>query len=147
MAVRHFDVGHFTNPDTTYYGAPQQLNAGNDIIGHPHFVIEKLSSASSTDVSDPSQFVFFMGVNTAADDEGNVSVNVTNGLPTGTYKLSSINSSANHAPVVVAVAQHGTLDDQIYVRVGLYSATYFGSTFLGLQFFVTSNGKRPKKFV
>jgi len=147
MAVRHFDVGHFTNPDTTYYGAPQQLNAGNDIIGHPHFVIEKINSVSSTDLPDPSKFVFFMGVNTAADDQGNVSVNMTNGLPAGTYKLSSINSSANHAPVLVAVAQHGALDDQIYVRFSLYTAPYFDSTFLGLQFFVTSNGKRPKKYV
>jgi len=147
MAVRHLDTGHFTNPDTTYYAAPQQLNAGNDIIGHPHFVIEQLSSVSSTDLPDPSKFVFFMGVNAAADSDGNVSVNVTNGLPAGTYKLSSINSSANHAPVLVAVAQHGALDDQVYVRVSLYITTYFGSIFLGLQFFVTSNGKRPKKFV
>jgi len=124
MAIRHLEAGHFTNPNTTYYGAPQRLNSGNDIIGHPHFVIEKLSSVSSTDLPDPSKFVFFMGVNTAADREGNVSVNMTNGLPAGTYKLSSINSSANHAPVVVAVAQHGALDDQIYVRVSqaLYTA-------------------------
>jgi hypothetical protein len=132
MAIRHLDTGHFTNPDTTYYGAPQQLNSENDIIGHPHFVIEKLSSVWSTDPSDPSQFAFFIGVDAAADDEGNVSVNVTNGLPAGVYKLSSINSSANHGPVLVAVAQHGTLDDQIYVRVSLYAPTYVDSTFLGL---------------
>jgi hypothetical protein len=132
MAIRHLDAGHFTNPDAAYYGAPQQLNSENDIIGHPHFVIEKLSSVTSTDPSDPSQFAFFIGVDTAADDEGNVSVNVTNGLPAGVYKLSSINSSANHAPVLVAVAQRGTLDDQIYVRVSLYTPTYFDSTFLGL---------------
>ncbi|KAF8499020.1 hypothetical protein F5888DRAFT_1802437 [Russula emetica] len=147
MAVSNLDVGHFTNPDTTYYGAPQQLNSGNDIMGHTHFVIEKLSSVSSTDMPDPSNFVYFTAVSTAADDEGNVSVNMTNGLPAGTYKLSSINTSANHAPVLVAVAQHGALDDQVYVRVSLYAATYFDTTFLGLQFFVTKNGKRPKKFV
>jgi hypothetical protein len=147
MAIRHLDTGHFTNPDSTYYAAPQQLNAVYDIIGHPHFVIEEVSSVASTDLSDPSKFVFFMGVSTAADNEGNVSVNVTNGLPAGTYKLSSINSSANHAPVVVAVAQHGALDDQIYVRASLYTATFFDSTFLGSQFFVTKNGKRPKKYV
>jgi hypothetical protein len=91
--------------------------------------------------------VYFKGVDTAADSDGNVSVNMTNGLPAGTYKLSSINSSANHAPVLVAVAQHGSLDDQVYVRVSIYAATYFDSIFLGLQFFVTGNGKRPKKFV
>jgi hypothetical protein len=147
MAIRHLEAGHFTNPDTTFYGAPQRLNAGNDILGHPHFVIENLSSVTSTDPSDPSKFVFFKGVDTAADSDGNVSVNVTGGLPVGEYKLSSINSAANHQPVLVGVAQHGTLDDQIYVRVGLYRATYFDSTFLGLQIFVTKNGKRPKKFV
>lgn len=73
-----------------------------------------------------------MGVNTVADDEGNVSINVTKGLPRGVYKLSSINTSANHAPIVVAIAQHGTLDDQIYVRASLYTATCFDSIFLGL---------------
>jgi hypothetical protein len=119
MAIKHLEAGQFTNPDTTYYGAPQQLNAGNDIIGHTHFVIEPLSSITSTDPSDPTNFAFFVGVNTAADDQGNVAVNVTNGLPAGVYKLSSINTSANHAPVLVAVAQHGSLDDQVYVGVCL----------------------------
>lgn len=128
MAIRHLEVGHFTNPDTNFYGAPQRLNSDNDIIGHAHFVIEEVSAVASTNPSDPSKFVFFMGANAAADPEGNVSLNVTNGLPAGTYKLSSINTSANHAPVAVAVAQHGALNDQIY-------------------FFVTSNGKRPKKYV
>ena len=61
-----------------------------------------------------------MGVNTPADDQGNVSVNVTGGLPAGVYKLSSINTSANHVPVLVAIAQHGSMDDQIYVGVSLF---------------------------
>jgi hypothetical protein len=128
MAIRHLEAGHFTNPDSNFYAAPQRLNAGDDILGHPHFVIESLSSVTSTDPSDPSTFAFFKGVDTAADSNGNVSVNVTGGLPAGVYKLSSINTSANHAPVLVAIAQHGTLDDQVYI-------------------FVTKNGKRPKKFV
>ena len=147
MAIKHLEAGHFTNPDSTFYAAPQRLNAGNDILGHPHFVIESLSSVTSTEPSDPSTFAFFKGVDTTVDSDGNVSVNVTGGLPAGVYKLSSINSSANHAPVLVAVAQHGTLDDQVYVGVSLDNATYFDSTFLGLQIFVTKNGKRPKKFV
>jgi len=124
MAIRHLEAGHFTNPDSTYYAAPQRLNSQNDIIGHSHFVIERLDSITSTVPPDPSNFAFFTGVNTAADRDGNVSVNVTNGLPAGVYKLSSINTSANHAPVLVAVAQHGHLDDQVY-------------------FFVTADGKRP----
>jgi hypothetical protein len=74
MAIRHLEGGHFTKP------APQRLNSENDIIGLTHFVIENLSSVTSTDPSDPSNFAFFATVNTAAADEGNVSVNVTNGL-------------------------------------------------------------------
>ena len=120
MAIRHIQTGHFTNPDSTYYSAPQQLNSDNDIVGHTHVVIERLSSITSTAPSDPSTFVFFAGINTAADGQGNLSVNVTGGLPAGIYKLSSINSSANHAPVLVAVAQHGSLDDQVYVGARLF---------------------------
>ena len=119
MAIRHLQAGHFTNPDSTYYSAPQQLNSDNDIVGHTHVVIERLNSITSTVPSDPSTFVFFAGINTPADGQGNLSVNVTGGLPAGIYKLSSINSSANHAPVLVAVAQHGSLDDQVYVGVTL----------------------------
>jgi hypothetical protein len=120
MAIKHLDAGHFVNPDTNYFAAPQQLNAQNDIIGHSHFVIEQLSSIDSTTVSDPTTFAFFKGVNTPADENGEVAVNVTGGLPEGVYKLSSINSSANHAPVAVAVAQHGCLDDHVYVGVNHY---------------------------
>lgn len=128
LAISHLEAGHFTNPETTYYGAPQRLNPGGDIYGHIHFVIEKLSSIASTQPSDPTKFVFFKGADTGADREGNVSVNMTGGLPEGVYKLSSISTSANHVPVLVSVAQHGALDDQVY-------------------FFVTSKGKRPKKIV
>jgi hypothetical protein len=148
MAIRHLETGQFTNPDTTYYSAPQQLNSGNDIFGHSHFVIEQLSSITSTDPSDPTSFAFFVGVNSAADDQGNVAVNVTDGLPEGVYKLSSINTSANHVPVLVAVAQHGSLDDQIYV--GSQSVTprlVLTELSLLVQFFVTPDGKRPEKFL
>lgn len=115
LSVKHLETGHFVNPDLNYLGAPQQLNSRNDIIGHTHFVIEELPSITSTAVSDPTTFAFFKGVNAVADAEGRVAVNVTDGLPEGTYKLSSINTSSNHSPVVVAVAQHGCLDDQVYV--------------------------------
>jgi hypothetical protein len=117
MAINHLDTGHFANPDSNYFAAPQQLNCDNDIIGHTHFVIEQLDCATSTTVSDPSKFVFFQGVNTPADAQGNLAISVTDGLPPGVYKLSSNHASANHAPPVVAVAQRGTMEDQIYVSV------------------------------
>jgi hypothetical protein len=95
--------------------APQQLNDQKDIKGHTHVVIEQLSSINSTTVSDPTQFAFVKGVNTPADQKGQLSVNVADGLPAGVYKLSSIMTSANHAPVNVPVAQHGAMDDQVDV--------------------------------
>jgi hypothetical protein len=127
MGINHLETGHFVNPDLNYFAAPQQLNGQNDIIGHTHFVIEKLTSITSTTVPDPTKFAFFKGVNTVADVKGRVAVNVTGGLPEGVFKLSSINSSGNHVPVLVAVAQHGSLDDQVYVSGNgiLYAFIYF----------------------
>ncbi|KAI0027611.1 hypothetical protein K488DRAFT_60984, partial [Vararia minispora EC-137] len=114
MAIQNLDAGHFTNAQATYYAAPQQLNSNNVIVGHTHFVMQAISSLTSTAVLDPRTFAFFQGVNTAAVN-GVVSVNVAAGLPAGVYKLSSINSAANHQPVLAPVAQHGSLDDAIYV--------------------------------
>ncbi len=62
-------------------------------------------------------FAFFKGVNKAAQG-GILTETVAGGLPDGNYKLSSINSAANHQPVLVAVAQHGSLDDAVYFTVG-----------------------------
>lgn len=117
MAVKHLATGFFTNPDSSYYSAPQQLNSANDTIGHSHFVIEELSSIVSTEPLDPTTFAFFAAANTAADVQGNVFTSVTGGLPPGVYKLTCINTSANHVPVLVAVAQHGSLNDAVYVSV------------------------------
>jgi hypothetical protein len=68
---------------------------------------------------DPQKFAFFKGVNTPADKDGTVSVQVTNGLPAGVYRLASMNTAENHQPAVVAVAQHGSLDDIVYVSRSL----------------------------
>ncbi|EGN94713.1 hypothetical protein SERLA73DRAFT_162820 [Serpula lacrymans var. lacrymans S7.3] len=122
MAVNNLDTGFFTNADEDYFSAPQQLNSQGLIQGHTHFVIENLSSLTQVTPNDPTQFAFFKGVNTAAQN-GIVNVTVTGGLPAGSYKLSSINSAMNHQPVLVAVAQHGSLDDAIY-----FSATESGAT-------------------
>ncbi|KAH9964604.1 hypothetical protein BC827DRAFT_945779 [Russula dissimulans] len=120
MALKHLDAGHFTNADTNYFAAPQQLNAQGDIIGHTHFVIEELDAFNTTTPSDPTKFAFFKGVNTPADANGVVSANVTGGLPQGKYRLSSINTSQNHAPVLVSIAQRGSQDDQSYVGIDRY---------------------------
>lgn len=39
------------------------------------------------------------------------------GLAEGAYRLCSINTAANHQPAIVPVAQHGSLDDCVYVSL------------------------------
>ena len=46
-----------------------------------------------------------------------LTADVTNGLNPGTYRLCSINTAANHQPVLVPVAQHGSMDDCVYVSL------------------------------
>lgn len=116
LAVRNLATGNFVNAAANYFSAPQTVNSSGNIIGHSHVVIEKINGLSDTSVTDPSRFAFFKGLNEKAQD-GVLSVEVIDGLPVGAYRIASINSAANHQPVLVAVAQHGALDDMVYVRV------------------------------
>ncbi|KAI5118476.1 hypothetical protein M0805_003737 [Coniferiporia weirii] len=116
MAINNIETGNFVNADSNYYSAPQQVNSAGDIIGHSHVVIEQIDSLGSTTLSDPTKFAFFKGINGAAVN-GVVTADVTDGLPAGIYRMASINAAANHQPVLVAVAQHGSLDDMVYFTV------------------------------
>ena len=93
------------------------MNAQGQIIGHSHVVVEQLSAIDQTTPTDPTKFAFFKGLNSPAAN-GVLSADVTAGLPAGVYKLSSINTAANHQPALVPIAQHGSLDDAVYFTVG-----------------------------
>jgi hypothetical protein len=110
--IKNMVTGQFTNAQSNYYGAPQQLQ-GKNVVGHSHLTVQKLSSIDSTDLLDTTLFAFFKGINTAAVN-GVLTVDVTDGLPPGVYRFCTMNTTANHTPVTVAVAQHGALDDCIY---------------------------------
>ncbi|KAM5531490.1 hypothetical protein V8D89_014815 [Ganoderma adspersum] len=112
MAVQHLETGWFVNPDENYFGAPQQITAQGDILGHSHIVVEALPALDSTALTDPSKFVFFKGLNARAE-QGVLTAEVAGGLPKGAYRLASINTAANHQPLLVATAQRGALDDMI----------------------------------
>ncbi|KAJ7629337.1 hypothetical protein B0H17DRAFT_995841 [Mycena rosella] len=113
LNVLNFHTGVFTNAQKTYFAAPQTLDAQGLIIGHSHMVIEALSSIDQITPTDPQKFIFFKGVDAAAVN-GVLTVAVTAGVPPGTYRICSINSSSNHQPVIVPIAQHGSLDDCSY---------------------------------
>ncbi|KIJ59819.1 hypothetical protein HYDPIDRAFT_177687 [Hydnomerulius pinastri MD-312] len=116
LAIQGMETGHFVNAEENYFSAPQQLNGQGQIQGHSHVVIEQLDSLTQTTPTDPTKFAFFKGLNDAAQN-GILTADVTNGLPEGTYKISTINSAANHQPVLVPIAQHGSLDDVVYFTV------------------------------
>ncbi|GAA5964714.1 hypothetical protein JCM8115_005704 [Rhodotorula mucilaginosa] len=116
MAINNLETGNFVNAQTNYFSAPQATNAQGQIIGHSHVVIELIDSLTSTTVTDPTKFAFFKGLNDPAQN-GVLSATVPGGLPAGVYKMSSINAAANHQPVLVGVAQHGSLDDAVYFTV------------------------------
>jgi len=113
MAISNLQTGNFVNAQKSYFAAPQQLDGGGTILGHSHVVVEKLSSLDQTTPTNPKEFAFFKGLNAAAQG-GVLTADVPGGLPAGAYRLCSINTSSNHQPVIVPVAQHGSLDDCVY---------------------------------
>ena len=144
MAINNLETGNFVNAQSNYYSAPQQVNAQGDIIGHTHFVVEQLSALDQTTPNDPTKFAFFKGVNGAAVN-GVVSESVADGLPAGFYRLASINAAANHQPVLVAVAQHGSLDDMVYFTVSDSASNSTATTTTSSAAVTTTAAKGGKK--
>jgi len=116
MAINNLQTGNFVNAAANYFSAPAQVDSNGVLIGHSHVVVEQLQALDQTTPTDPTKFVFFKGLNAAAQN-GVLTADVTAGLPAGVYRLASINTAANHQPALVAVAQHGSLDDAVYFTV------------------------------
>lgn len=104
-------AGSFTNADSTYFSAPQDLSDGK-VVGHTHVTVQDLGkSLNPTSALDATQFAFFKGINDAGNGQGLLSAVVTGGLPAGNYRVCTMASSSNHQPVIMPVAQRGTADD------------------------------------
>jgi hypothetical protein len=73
---------------------------------------------------------------------GVLSTSVAAGLPAGSYRLCSINSAANHQPVLAPIAQHGSLDDCVYVCSNFIIHNIFSlSSFYYDKFTASANGQ------
>ena len=111
VQTKGLTAGTFTNPDTTYYSAPQDLDGSGQIIGHTHVTVQDLGGdLATTTPPTPGTFTFFKGINDAGDN-GLLSAAVAGGLPAGSYRVCTMTSSANHQPVLMPVAQRGAQDD------------------------------------
>ena len=97
LAINHLETGWFTNPQTNFMSAPQEINANGDIMGHSHIVIEQLTGFGQTTPTDPRTFVFFKALNDPAVD-GVLSTDVTGGLSPGYYRIAAFHTGANHQP-------------------------------------------------
>jgi hypothetical protein len=118
MNIKNLITGNFVNAASSYFAAPQQLEpTTGQVIGHSHVVIEAINGFNDTTPTDPTTFAFFLGLNAPASN-GVLTANVASGLPPGTYRVASINTAANHQPLMAPVAQHGSLDCMAYFTVG-----------------------------
>ncbi|KAH6894742.1 hypothetical protein B0T10DRAFT_590476 [Thelonectria olida] len=111
VQTSHLNAGHFVNPTTNYYTAPQDLDANGDVIGHCHVTIQDIGSLRSTTPPDPTTFAFFKGIDDAGNGQGLLQAQVDGGLPPGTYRACTMIAAQNHQPVNMPVAQRGAQDD------------------------------------
>ncbi|RAL66042.1 hypothetical protein DID88_005703 [Monilinia fructigena] len=112
VQMNNITPGFFSNADSTYFSAPQQLDDSGVVIGHTHVTVQDMgSSLNPTAALDPTQFAFFKGINDAGNGQGLLSATVNGGLPAGNYRVCTLASSTNHQPVIMPVAQRGTADD------------------------------------
>ncbi|KAF2853785.1 hypothetical protein T440DRAFT_443563 [Plenodomus tracheiphilus IPT5] len=117
VKIDNLVAGTFTNPDNTYYAAPQALEGGL-VVGHTHVSVQDLGGQENpTEPLDAETFAFFKGINDAGDGQGTLSADLAAGLPVGLYRVCSITSAANHQPVVMPVAQRGPQDDCVRFEV------------------------------
>jgi len=111
VQTHNFRPGFQSNPASTYYTAPQDLDDEGYVMGHCHVVIQRIDSLRAVIAPDPTSFVFFKGINDGGDAKGVLRAVVPNGLPTGFYRACSMVAARNHQPVVMPIAQRGPQND------------------------------------
>jgi transcription initiation factor TFIID subunit 15 len=117
VKIANLQAGTFTNPDVTYYAAPQSLNGGK-VVGHTHVTVQDLGGNENPgNPPDAETFAFFKGINDAGDGQGTLTAKLAKGLPEGIYRVCSMTSSSNHQPVLMPVAQRGAQDDCVRFTV------------------------------
>ncbi|THU97789.1 hypothetical protein K435DRAFT_619218, partial [Dendrothele bispora CBS 962.96] len=105
----------FTNIQESFLAAPQQLDGQGFVQGYYAVVIDQLVDLFQTTPTDPKNFVFWRAIFNQAVNNGMVTVDVTTGLPSGTYRITSMVYAMNHQPVFSPIEQHGFFGDAAYV--------------------------------
>src|SRR5688572_24615890 len=80
VQVDNFAPGSFTDAQSTYYSAPQDLDGQGRIIGHTHVTVQDMGgNLTPNQPLDATSFVFFKGINDAGNGNGLLSATVTGG--------------------------------------------------------------------
>jgi len=123
VQIQNLVAGSFTNPDITYYAAPQALSGGK-VVGHTHITVQDLGKDFfPPEPLDPTVFSFFQGINDNGNGNGLLSATLKAGLPEGFYRVCSMTSASNHQPVLMPVAQRGAQDDCAKFQVAAAEGT------------------------
>lgn len=105
LQITNLEAGVFTNPDVTYFAAPQQVNVAGNIIGHVHVTVQDMGKdINSPTPPDPTVFAFFKGIDDAGNGQGALKATVANGLPAGNYRACTMSAASNHQPVIMPVS-------------------------------------------
>ena len=127
VQVANLNPGKFTLPYGTYYTAPQQVDSDGQVMGHVHVTVQSMGiSMTPAQPLDASTFVYFKGINDVGNGRGLLSTTIPEGLPTGFYRVCTMNSAQNHQPVLMPVAQRGAQDDCTKFSVGSTEITHKG---------------------
>ncbi|KAJ3198927.1 hypothetical protein HDU67_003222 [Dinochytrium kinnereticum] len=113
----NIDTGFFDDPNQKYYQTPQTLNGQGIIEGHQHITVQNIGNGNQP--PNASVFAFFKGLN-APDVNGvltNTFTPANNNFPPGNYRICSITGTFGHQPVIMPVAQRGSQDDCIRIKV------------------------------
>jgi transcription initiation factor TFIID subunit 15 len=89
-------AGVFTNPTTTYFAAPQQLDDSGNVIGHSHVTVQNIGALNPSTPPDAQTFDFFLGIDDDGNGQGLLTAAVDTGLLPGTYRVCTITSASNH---------------------------------------------------
>ncbi|KAJ3557805.1 hypothetical protein NP233_g11653 [Leucocoprinus birnbaumii] len=118
VAITGINSSFRTQPINNYLAAPQHLDNNGRVQGHLVVVIEAIDSIDSTVPTDPKKFAFFTAMSGPAN--GPLMAVVNNGLPAGVYRAAALMQTANHAPVLSPIEQHGASTDHVYFTVSEY---------------------------
>ncbi|THU80530.1 hypothetical protein K435DRAFT_496941 [Dendrothele bispora CBS 962.96] len=124
LAVQKLSQGVFTSFNKNFLSAPQQLDSQGLVQGYYAVVIDQLFDSHQISPTDPQNDNVYWRPILQKVVNGIVTVDITKGLPPGSYRVTSTAYAMNHQPVFAPVEQHGFFGDVVYVSLSFHSSNF-----------------------